>query len=200
MLEFLTGTAVTVSSDMVVLDVNGLGFRITSSQQVTATVRQGESATVYVSLQLYDGGAMLYGFADSRERLLFEHFIMVKGVGGKVAMAMLRMYDFHTLVNAIVEQDVAVLSSVPGIGKRTAERICFELKERILKLPGHNQERGTATAPGSSAHSVVEALQTLGFSAQEASLATHQVKEEQGDDLSEEALLQASLRSLQKMR
>ena len=161
MISSLRGKVVGRMLDGVVLDVNGVGYRVQTTLRALRQATGGEEVTLDTYLHVREDALQLYGFADTAERELFEHFLSVSGVGPKVALAILSGSTPADLKRAIALEDITRFVAIPGIGKKTAERVVLELKEKI----------GTVESlPGSSEHELVarDALVELGYSLVEA--------------------------------
>jgi Holliday junction DNA helicase RuvA len=165
MIARLRGKPVARTADGLVLDVNGVGYLLSPT---VSAVRKAEGAPEVVLetyLHVREDALQLYGFADAAERELFVQLLSVNGVGPKVALAIVSGSPAAELRRAIVLEDTARFQAIPGIGKKTAERIVLELKEKLdadepVRLPAR---------PGSSAHLVArDALVELGYSVSEA--------------------------------
>lgn len=169
MIAFVTGRIAEKGGSHCVLDVGGVGLRLAMSTGSLAELpHEGDTVTVFTHLHVREDGLSLFGFESMKEKALFEHLITVSGVGPKVALAALSSYEPDVLTEAIVSEDVAMVSSIPGVGKKTAQRIILELKE---KLGGADvQARRTGAAAGAAAEAR-EALLGMGFSAAEISSA-----------------------------
>jgi Holliday junction DNA helicase RuvA len=201
MLRCLRGTVLFVESEMAVLEAGGLGFEVLCSRRALDLCRIDEEVRLFVVLQIQEGGASLFGFADTLKRDLFRRLTGVRGVGGKMALALLRQFAPSAIISAIASDDLAALTQVPGIGKRTAERLCFEMKRHLEDFTGLGEEGAVSAGPEILDHFVLEALQSLGFGRSEASRALAAVlKRQEGSagDLAESALLQETLRELNK--
>jgi Holliday junction DNA helicase RuvA len=162
------GTLVSRRPSEVVIEASGVGYRLNiSSATLSALPKAGEQATLLTHLILRDDGIHLYGFATEPERELFLMLIGVQGVGPKVALAVLSGGAPRELLNAIASGDTARFQAVPGIGKRTAERIIVELREKVAgKATDDIVVRRTASDdPRTLAR---EGLLGLGFTPQEA--------------------------------
>jgi holliday junction DNA helicase RuvA len=162
------GAVVTRVPGDVVIEAAGVGYRLAvSSETLSSVPRVGEQATLLAHLVLRDDGMYLYGFATQAERELFLMLIGVQGVGPKVALAVLSGGAPRELLNAIATGDTARFQAVPGIGKRTAERIIVELREKVAgKATDDIVVRRTASDdPRMLAR---EGLLGLGFTPQEA--------------------------------
>ena len=162
MIARLRGAPVARSPDGLVLDVNGVGYLVAASSAVLrkASVGSGE-VVVETYLHVRDDALQLYGFADAAERELFTQLLTVNGVGPKVALAIVSGSSTSDLRRAIALEDVARFQAIPGIGKKTAERIVLELKGKVA-------EAVVAEAPGRDAFAARDALVELGYSLHEA--------------------------------
>ena len=161
MISSLRGKVVARMLDGVVLDVNGVGYRVQTTVRALRKAQGGKEVTLDTYLHVREDALQLYGFAEPVERELFEHFLSVSGVGPKVALAILSGSTPGDLKRAIALEDITRFVAIPGIGKKTAERVVLELKEKI----------GSVEAlPGSSEHELVarDALVELGYSLVEA--------------------------------
>jgi holliday junction DNA helicase RuvA len=168
MIASIRGPVVTRLPGDVVIEAAGVGYRLNvSTETLAALPRAGEQATLLTHLILRDDGMHLYGFASEAERELFLMLIGVQGVGPKVALAVLSGGAPRELLNAIATGDTARFQAVPGIGKRTAERIIVELREKVAgKATDDIVVRRTASDdPRTLAR---EGLLGLGFTPQEA--------------------------------
>ena len=174
----------------VVVEAAGVGYRLAvSSETLSGVPRVGDAATLHTHLVLRDDGMHLYGFSSESERELFLMLIGVQGVGPKVALAVLSGGAPRELLNAIATGDTARFQAVPGIGKRTAERIIVELREKVAgKATDDIVVRRTASDdPRTLAR---EGLLGLGFSSQEADRLLDQTAGE-----TPEALIEGALRA-----
>jgi len=131
MISSLRGKVVARMLDGVVLDVNGVGYRLSTTTRALGKAAGTQEVTLDTYLHVREDALQLYGFADVAERELFEHFLSVSGVGPKVALAILSGSTPADLRRAIVLEDITRFVAIPGIGKKTAERVVLELKEKI---------------------------------------------------------------------
>lgn len=133
MIDRLTGCIVHRSADGVVVDVGGVGFRLEMpALSLRALPGDGESVTVFTFLHVKEDGLQLYGFASEQERELFALLLTVSKVGPKLALALLSSYRPVDIVRALAAGDVRSLSAVPGLGRKTAERLVLELKDKVV--------------------------------------------------------------------
>jgi Holliday junction DNA helicase RuvA len=195
----LRGTLAEKQPPHLLLDVGGVGYEV--EVPMTTLYRlpaQGEIVTLHTHLVVREDAHLLYGFGEKRERELFRELIRLNGVGPKLALALMSSLEVDELVRCVQAQDTAALVKVPGVGKKTAERLLVELKDRFKaweSLPGiaplvlPNQAAVVASAEADA----VSALVALGFKPQEASRAVAAVE---GDDLSSEELIRRALKGM----
>ncbi len=132
MIAAVSGTVLTRRADHVVIDAGGVGYRLAvSAETLRAVPVVGESISLHAHLVARDDSLALYGFAGEEERALFLQLVSVSGIGPKVAIAVLSGGTTRELVRAIASGDAKRFQAVPGIGKRTAERIIVELREKV---------------------------------------------------------------------
>ena len=200
MIRFLRGEYLYYESGAIVLETpGGIGFRIfVSDTSSLLTKREGEEIAVYTYMQVKEDGMALYGFADTEALALFEQLITVKGVGPKAGLAIMSTGTPNQIKGIIAAGDAVSIAMAPGIGKKTAERVILELKDKVSALPfeGADISGGfaPAAAPGSGERGeAVVALTTLGYSKREAEAAVASVKDE---DLSAEEYVKKSLKFL----
>lgn len=156
----------------VLIDVGGVGYEVVMSPRALAEMEPTTSAFVYVHHHIREDAQTLFGFATKDERTTFQVLLGTHGVGPSMAMAILATHPPAVLVDIVAEGDIGALTLVPGVGKKTAERLLVELKSRlsIPILDGdtvHAGGGGTAPAVSSPVNDVREALAGLGYSADE---------------------------------
>jgi holliday junction DNA helicase RuvA len=165
MISQLRGRVVARTLDGVVLDVNGVGYRVQTTLRALRKASGADEVTLDTYLHVREDALQLYGFAEPVERELFEHFLSVSGVGPKVALAILSGSTPADLRLAIALEDTTRFVAIPGIGKKTAERVVLELKEKIGAvdaLPGApGQELVARDALVELGYSLVEAERAL---------------------------------------
>lgn len=163
MIAQLRGTVATSALDAVVLDVAGVGYQVHVAPG-TPTAGPGEELTLYTHLAVREDALTLYGFADPSARDLFETMLSVTGVGPKVALAALGALGAEGLRHAVVTEDVAALTVVPGVGKKGAQRIILELGEKLGALTVTSAPASDAGADGTDPRTEVrQALSALGY-------------------------------------
>ena len=143
MIASVRGTVAALGPDGAVVEVGGVGLSVSCSPGTLARLRVGEAARLATSLVVREDSLTLYGFADDDERALFELLQTANGVGPKLAQTMLAVHPPRELRRAIATSDFASLTAVPGIGRKGAERIVIELRDRIGSIDGSDAEAGT---------------------------------------------------------
>lgn len=182
------------------LDVNGVGYELEVPMTTLYRLPSvGELVTLHTHLVVREDAHLLYGFFEKRERELFRELIRLNGVGPKLALALMSGLEVDELVRCVQAQDTAALVKVPGVGKKTAERLLVELKDRfkawesIPSIAPLVVEPQSALAVSSAENDAVSALISLGYKPQEASRAVAAIKE---DGLSSEDLIRRALRGM----
>jgi holliday junction DNA helicase RuvA len=172
MIASVRGEVIDIALDHVVIEAAGVGYKLMAAPSTLATLRRGSEARLITAMIVREDSQTLYGFPDADARDLFLTLLGVSGVGPKIALATLAVYDATALRRALADGDVAALTRVPGIGKRSAERLVLELRDKIGPvLPS----TGTAVNGHSVRGPVVEALVGLGFAVKQAEEATDKV-------------------------
>ncbi len=205
MIAHLSGTLLAKHATSVIVDVGGVGYEVTIP--VTTFYDLGETNSP-VRLQIYthvrEEALQLFGFRTLRERELFTLLISVSGIGPKSAVAMLSGMSADEIVTAIRQSNFARITSIPGVGRKTAERLVIELRDKMAALSGPALEEQTAAGGATAAQSedalredTLAALLQLGFPKPAAEKAITGAMQE-GGDLSVETLLRRSLRQLSK--
>jgi Holliday junction DNA helicase RuvA len=190
----LDGAVAAVAFDSLIVEVGGVGYRVYASPSVLASAAPGSRLKLFTHHVVREDLQALYGFRTAEELGFFGLLLTVTGVGPKVAMAIVGSRPTAELQLAIMQQDQAVLVSIPGIGKRLAERVIFELKEKVAAAGV--AAIGVAGSPGGSEGDVVGALQALGYSLPEAREASRVAIGMAGVDASLEERVKAALRML----
>ncbi len=180
MISSVRGEVLSIGLDHAVVEVGGVGLAVRAVPATLATLRCGEQARLTTALVVREDSLTLYGFADAEARGLFGLLQTVSGFGPRLALATLAVLDPAALRGALAEGDLAVLTSVPGIGRKGAERLVVELRDKVgaLAPPGTAEPAGGGDA---ARIQVVEALVGLGFAARQAEQAVEAVLAEGGD-------------------
>jgi holliday junction DNA helicase RuvA len=204
------GTVAGVGPDSAVLEVGGVGLRVHCTPGTLATLKPGEPAQVATSLVVREDSLTLYGFPSDDERNVFELLQTASGVGPRLALAMLAVHSPDALRSAVWTEDLAALIMVPGIGKKGAQRIVLEMKDR-LGPPGEGDAGNGLQAPRSAPRvplwrdQVQSGLVNLGWPAREAEQAIAALEEEgvidgadSGSGVDVATVLRAALRKLSR--
>ncbi|MFO7704990.1 MAG: Holliday junction branch migration protein RuvA [Halopseudomonas sp.] len=184
----------------ILLDVQGVGYELDAPMSTFYQLPTlGETVTLHTHMVVREDAQLLYAFAEKRERELFRELIRLNGVGPKLALALMSGLEVDELIRAVQAQDTSALVRVPGVGKKTAERLLIELRDRFKAwetLPGSFKPLASGAAPAAPASNsadAVSALISLGYKPQEASRAIAAVDE---DGLSSEELIRRALKGI----
>jgi Holliday junction DNA helicase RuvA len=196
MYEFFRGQVAAVAPDCVVIDVNGVGYRLLVANPYSFHV--GEDTLIYAQLIIRENEQSLYGFNDQEQKRLFNLLLSVTGIGPKSALAILANVDTQGLAQAISANDVAFLTRFPGIGKKTASQIILDLQGKIdqhldLFTP---EVADSATPTSTKLADALAALTALGFTEREVKKIEPKLLQEQLEDT--DAYLRAGLKLLTK--
>jgi Holliday junction DNA helicase RuvA len=188
------GVVGAIAADSLVIETGGIGYRVYTSPAVIATATPGGRLKLHTYHLVREDQQALFGFRNSEELGFFNLLLTVTGVGPKVAMAIVGSRPTADLQLAILQQDQAVLVSIPGIGKKLAERIIFELKEKVSAAG--IAAGGSAAVSTASEGEVVGALQALGYSLGEAREASRLALQDPAVGAGLEERVKAALRTL----
>ncbi|EHQ88010.1 Holliday junction branch migration protein RuvA [Desulfosporosinus youngiae] len=192
MIGMLRGKVWEIQGERLVMDVQGTGYLLTVPYGLLAKAHPGQELVVYTHVVMREDDLSLYGFSSFEEKQLFLQMLGVSGIGPKAAISLLSTFGAVQIESAIASENLNLLTKVPGIGKKTAQRLILELKERF-------RGRGSVPVGGSSyseppavIHSeVVETLLALGFGLDEAKQALNQVQTDGGELTTEEQVKKA---------
>jgi len=189
------GTVLRAGLDSVVVEIGGVGMLVHTTPRTAAGLRTGQTAALSTSLVVREESLTLYGFADEDERVVFETVQTVSGVGPRLALAMLAVHRPDAVRAAVTTGDLVALTKVPGIGRKGAERIVLELRDRI-GVPSEPASLGDRPATAAWQSQVREALVGLGWTVRQADDAVTAVTPQAGDGATVAALLKAALQEL----
>jgi len=198
MIGYLQGQLLKATPERLLLDVQGVGYEVhvPLSTWYEIEKRRDETIRLFVHTHMREDGIALFGFWTEREKLLFERLIAVSGIGPRLARVALSGMAPDDLLGAIAAGDVGRLATIPGVGKKTAERMVLELKDKMRELAAELPETTTASAPAAD-QDVVSALVNLGYKSSLAERAVGEVRRERPDAAFHE-LLRASLNRLSR--
>ncbi len=203
MISSVRGEVLEVALDHVVIEAAGIGYRVNATPSTLAALRPRSEARLVTAMIVREDSMTLYGFPDTDTRDLFLTLLSVSGVGPRLAMASLAVHDAPALRRALADGDVAALTRVPGIGKRGAERMVVELRDKMGLVGAVGARPASAGLNGNAVRSpVVEALVGLGFAAKQAEEATDKVLagNHQNGEVTTSTALRAALSLLGKAR
>lgn len=167
MISQISGTLMSKCDAYVVVGVGGVGYQLfISKSSLSRLPSSGDEVSFFTHLHVREDAMQLYGFSSEDERELFLNLISISKIGPKVALAILSSYSAEALRKAIIRNDVDLIRSIPGVGKKTAERLILELKEK-LTLPDLSEEAGISGEIDNSEKMAREALINLGFTTTE---------------------------------
>jgi Holliday junction DNA helicase RuvA len=196
MIGFLQGTLRQLDATRALVVTGGVGYEVHISLSTYYRLEGKREAELEIYTHVREDALSLYGFASGEEKFAFEKLIAVSGIGPTLAQKILSGIDANDLADAIARNDVRKLSTIPGVGKKTAERICLELRDKLVLAPS----AATPATPSriSIDDDVVSALVNLGYRAKEAEVALQKAHGELGPDAEFSPLLKRSLRHLTK--
>jgi len=199
MISRLSGILLEKEPPNLVIDVGGVGYEVEAPMSVFYDLPDtGQPIVMVTHLQVSQDNQTLYGFASSAQRILFRQLLKISGIGAKLALTILSGASGDELARFVADGDTASLTRLPGIGKKTAERIIIELRDKLeglpvtLPAPG----AGTATQPAGAIAEASNALRALGYKNSEV---THMVRNVAEADMSAEEIIRKALQSMVKI-
>ena len=195
MIGRLTGKILEKNPPEILLEVGNIGYEILCPMSSFYEMGDQSEITLHTHFHVKEDAQTLYGFISKDEKTLFRELIRVNGIGPKVALAILSYLNTASLMNAVANEDDILLAKTPGIGKKTAQKLIVELKDRLAKLElyGSNSQLVTASMHiNPNTQKASQALQALGFKAKEAEKMLAAIKD---DTLSTEELIRQALQN-----
>lgn len=186
MIGYIKGRILSREEGFIVIENNGIGFEVhvPDPGQFVSLQESPAEAEVWTTMIVREDDISLYGFRQKADLMLFKKLLNVNGVGAKAALAILSVMKADALSRAILFEDIASITQAPGIGKKTAQRIVLELKDKLADLPGLEQAEVSFTDTGREAGEAdpkaeaLQALIALGYSRSDAAMALTKIKEE----------------------
>jgi len=204
MIDFLQGIVFSVEEDSVVIQVNGMGYQVFVPQPESYKDKMEDTCFVYTHHYMREDWMGLFGFQTKEERDLFRLFLSVSGIGPKVALSMMAQVEPNQVIQAIIREDDKTLMKMPGVGKKTAQRMILDLKDKVKdfsladktfdKIEDNKSQRIT-DEKGSQ---LQEALKSLGYHEQEVQKAIYQLTDSIGKGEPLEGLIKKALHILMK--
>lgn len=194
MIGRLSGKILEKNPPEILLEVAGIGYEVLCPMSSFYEMGNESNVSLHTHLAVKEDSHTLYGFISKDEKTLFKELIRVNGIGPKVALAILSHLNIASLMNAVANEDDALLAKTPGIGKKTAQKLIVELKDRLEKLELSNTQYQKITASNSNPNTqkAIQALQALGFKAKEADRMLSAINDE---SLSTEELIRQALQN-----
>lgn len=205
MIDSLNGEVISIGLDHGVIECGGVGYRFLATPPTLGRLTRGENARVLTTMVVKEDAMTLYGFSDDDAREMFHRLTTVTGLGPKLALAALSVFEPAELAGHITSGDSKTIQSIPGVGKKMADRLVLELKDKLAGVYGTQPGAAAAQAAPSQSQGaslateqVVEALVGLGFPEKGARTAVDAVIEESAEPMESSALLRNALNRLGK--
>jgi Holliday junction DNA helicase RuvA len=195
MIGYLQGTLKQLDVGRALIVTNGVGYEVHISAQTYYRLEGQRDAALDIYTHVREDALSLYGFATPEEKFAFEKLISISGIGPTLAQKILSGIDAPDLAEAVAKSDTRKLSSIPGVGRKTADRICLELHDKLV-LPQSARAAAPATSRLSIDDDVQSALVNLGYRAREAESAVEAARKELGGEAEFSAVLRLALRQL----
>ena len=200
MIGCLIGEVFALEAPTVLLNVNGVGYEVDTPLSTFCQLQKGQKVTLWTHLTVREDAQLLYGFLDAQEKTIFRTLLKVNGVGPKMALGILSTLSIDLLIHTVENEDINTLIKVPGVGRKTAERLMIELRDRFKTLAsGSTAVNSTTTQIQFNSNSPVAeaeaALQSLGYKPAEAQKLINAVK---ADFTETSDIIRAALKSMNK--
>lgn len=197
MIAHLKGKLTYKSPDHSIVDVNGVGYKVfTPLSTYYALPQLGESISLRIHTRVREDDLKLFGFLTEEEQAIFEKLITINKVGPKLALGILSGMSPADLLSAVMSNDAARLSSIPGVGKKTAERLALEMKDKLADLALDMEHQPDVGSPDGFYEDALSALVNLGYKKPQAEKALQSAYNENGKESSLEDLIKESLNNL----
>lgn len=166
MITHLKGKLIEKNPTNIVVDCNGVGYSVNISLHTFSQLPSGENVKLFIHLQVREDSHTLFGFSSKVEREVFRLLISVSGIGASIARTMLSTLSPEQVMEAITQNNIAVIQSVKGIGTKTAQRVVLDLKDKIIKIYGLDEV--SLVSSNTNRNEALSALETLGFARKQA--------------------------------
>ena len=194
MITHLNGKLVEKNPSYLIIEAGGVGYFVNISLQTYSKLGNEENCKIFTYLSVKEDSHTLYGFAESQERELFKQLISVSGVGTNTARMMLSSMTSSELVSSIASSNITSITSIKGIGAKTAQRIVLDLKDKILKA-GNNTDNNSAMMNNTIKNEALSALVVLGFDKKMAEKVINQITHAEPQITDVQELIKKSLKS-----
>lgn len=200
MIGCLIGEVLALEVPTVLLNVNGVGYEVDTPLSTFCQLQKGQKVTLWTHLTVREDAQLLYGFSNAQEKMIFRTLLKVNGVGPKMALAIMSTLSVDMLIHTVEHEDLNTLVRVPGVGKKTAERLMIELRDRFKAMsagaaPGNSTAEQIQFTGNSAAAEAEAALQSLGYKPAEAQKLINAIK---ADYTEASDIIRAALKSLNR--
>ena len=196
MIAFLKGRLAHKEPTFVIIDVNGVGYQVNISLQTFSEIKDKENILLFTHLAIREDAHVLFGFSNEAEKKLFQQLISVNGIGPSTAIVMLSYMNSHELKTAIVQENVAALQSIKGIGGKTAQRVIIDLKDKLKKETWEESQPSVSLTPHNTLRKeALSALLTLGLPRAVAEKSIDSVLKKSGNTVTLEDLVKQALKN-----
>jgi len=195
MFEYIKGKLIEVDAQKAIIDVNGLGYKVFIPSSIYSDLLNAKDVFLYISYIVKEDSQTLYGFLTKSQRDLFDLLITVSGIGAKTAILLLGHLDLNNLYSAITNADIKSISKVPGIGKKTAERLIVELKDKLKNLDKKYTDI-FINKTSSAALDAIAALMNLGYSSNQSKKAVKSALDNSNENLDLSSLITLALKNI----
>lgn len=200
MIGCLIGEVLALEVPTVLLNVNGVGYEVDTPLSTFCQLQKGQKVTLWTHLAVREDAQLLYGFSNAQEKMIFRTLLKVNGVGPKMALAIMSTLSVDMLIHTVEHEDLNTLVRVPGVGKKTAERLMIELRDRFKAMsagaaPSNSTAEQIQFTGNSAAAEAEAALQSLGYKPAEAQKLINAVK---ADYTEASDIIRAALKSLNR--
>jgi len=183
LIDYIKGIVKDLGENYIVVENNGIGYRVFTSMNTIGDIQDGEEIKIYADMVVREDDISLYGFYEKNELKMFRMLNKVSGIGSKLALAILSTIDYNDVARCIASADSVSLTSVSGVGKKTAQRIILDLKEKVIKEFGEmeimDRSRQDRISPFKGEHrDALDALMALGYSRTDAAASVQSVYED----------------------
>ncbi|MEG1501096.1 MAG: Holliday junction branch migration protein RuvA [Clostridiales bacterium] len=197
MIAFIRGQVFSIEEDGLTIEVHGFGLAVLAPMMMFKDPPQvGEDIFLYTHLQIREDARVLFGFPYQEQLAIFRHLLSISGIGAKTALSIVNKLSVASIVQAVGKNDLQAFCDVPGIGKKTAQRLTLELKDKLAKWTVNEEDMPMANQPlqqSAADNDLLIALGQLGFSAVESRSLSAQAREKLGDNADSSRLLREAL-------
>lgn len=199
MIAFLRGRVVSSGTDYVVVDIAGIGYKVYVPTPVIGSVAdKKEDIMIYTYMNVREDAIQLFGFLTEGDLDIFELLIQISGIGPRVALSVLSFMPGTSFIQAVAQEQVETLTKIPGVGKKTAQRVIIELKDKIAKIDNKGGIDIGSTTPLvlNTSEDALQALTALGYNSVEAKRAVGKIIARESQNLTTEEIIKLALKEL----